>query len=75
MRVLAFIPLIIAYSTRERTWILLGLIVTGILIYSVMIFQNALSVVLSQALYQYIAHKKVIRNFDTQDLASAISQH
>ncbi len=75
MRVIAFIPLIIAYSTRERIWILLGFILTGLLIFMVMIFQNALSVVLSQALYQYIAHKKVIRNFETQDLASAVSHH
>ncbi len=51
MRVLAFIPLIIAYSTREKIWILLGLILTGILIYIVMIFQNALYLWYSLKLY------------------------
>ena len=73
LRVLAFIPILIAYSTREKIWILLGLISTGLLIFIVMILQNAFSVVLSQALYEYIVHQKIIRNFQTRDLATAIS--
>lgn len=72
-RTLALVPAIIAYSTRDKFWIILGITVTAILIFIVMVLQNAVSVVLSQGLYEYLAHKKTVLHFKAEDLSTAIS--
>lgn len=72
-RFLAFIPSIIGYQINKPTWIVAGVTLTYLLLLAIAIIFNALHTVILQALYEYIAHGKTMRHFQTNDLATAIS--
>ena len=72
-RFLAFIPSIISYQINKPAWIVAGVTLTYLLLLATAIVFNALHTVIFQAMYEYIAHRKTIRYFQTDDLATAIS--
>ncbi len=72
-RFLAFIPSIIGYQINKPAGIIAGVTLTYLLLLATAIVFNALHTVIFQALYEYIAHGKTIRHFQTNDLSRVIS--
>lgn len=70
LRLLAFIPTFLSYLSNETTVIMGGVILTALLLILLAIFYNAFYTVFMQALYQYAAHGKTSRHFNTSDLAA-----
>ena len=71
-RLAAFIPAFIGAISQKNFWIITGLIISGLLLFSLMVIHNALQTVFLEALYQHVSHKKFIYNFK-DDVATALS--
>ena len=73
LRLLCSIPMIAGFLTGQTVWSMVGSVITVLLYLGIAVILNGTSVIISQAFYQYIAHGKTITNFQTTDLATAIS--
>lgn len=72
LRALCTLPMIVGLHIDTPLGITAGLVATFFLLLGVAVLFNATFVVISQALYQQIAHHKTIAHFCTQDLTAAI---
>jgi hypothetical protein len=68
-RLFAFIPTFVGYQINKPDWIMAGIVTTWALLLVISIALNAIHVVMTQAIYEYIAHAKTINHFRADDLA------
>ena len=74
LRIIGMIPLIIGLHLHGALWITLGGAISFLIILTVAVIFNAMSVTTVYAFYEFLAHGKTIRHFKTQDIATLLSR-
>ena len=67
---MGMIPLSIGFHLQRPLWIALGGVISFLLILIIAVVFNAVSITTLYAFYEFLAHGKTIRRFETQDVAT-----
>ncbi len=71
-RLLALIPSFVGYYIGQSPWIIIGISTTVILLFIQTVWRHAAMLTIQRAIYVYIVHQKIARNFNEMSLSTAI---
>lgn len=75
MRLVSTLPVVIGFHLHQPLWIAIGGTLSFMLLLGVVTFFNGISVTILYAYYQFLAHGKTVRHFQTQDIATILAEN
>lgn len=72
LRLLCLIPITVGLTIHTLPWMITGAAITFILLLALVVALKTILVVILQAIYEWVAHHKVLRGFCVEDISTAI---